>query len=141
MTGQGAECGAFARGKEAFGERAGVDFTPNLFDVNAQWVVCAHRDQRQFAGVGDIELQTARILFRLQLRFAAGQIVEADLGRRNAQVVAKYAAKRRAATRKMNPVFLEAETPGARRLVGREVRTGQAKDSRYSIPIARFPPD
>src|SRR5580658_286427 len=67
-----------------------------------------------------IEPKRAWILFRCEVRLAAGQIFEPNLVRGNLKVGGKQEAQRRATSGKVNSVLLEVKLAGARDLIGRE---------------------
>src|ERR1700675_4139869 len=110
----------FAKREESLGQCGGIDVAANFFDIDAQPVLTANRNQRHVCRVGYVELQRAGILLGCELRFAAGQILEADLGGRNCKIASQQVPKCNATSGKVNPVFLEVKSAGSRDLVGRQ---------------------
>ena len=56
----------------------------------------------------------------IELRFAAGQIFETDLGGRNCKIAGQQVPKCRATLAKVNPVSLEMKPAGSRDLIRRQ---------------------
>src|SRR5208282_1106974 len=77
-------------------------------------------DQRHVYRVRYIELQRPWILLGCELGFAAGQILEANLGCRNCKVASKQAPKRRTTSGEVNSVFFEVKSAGAYDLIRRQ---------------------
>ncbi len=76
-------------------------------------------------------MQRVWIPLRCELRLAAGQILETNLGRRNSQVTGKQGSKCRTTLSKVLPIFLEVKSASAGDFIGRRSAALDAYGRRF----------